>query len=270
MLAQFPFLRRIGERRLLHFCSNHSRALGPIPSSPSPSSSPSKDLQVNDKEITVNGIIYAKDAWTNVTPKVLSLLGRNLHLQKYHPLSHIRQRIVGFMYNHFPRRGKSPLFSVYDNLHPVVTTEQNFDSLLVPQDHPSRRKSDCYYLNQDHLFRAHTSAHQIDLIRAGLTNFLVVGDVYRRDEIDSTHYPVFHQVEGVRLCGHHEVFKDESTSKDYSMFETMGNWERTNEKQECHSRDAVYIMGQELKSCLLGLAQHLFGKSIHTCFNYRN
>ena len=33
----------------------------------------------------------------------------------------------------------------------------------------------------------------------GLDNFLVVGDVYRRDEIDSTHYPVFHQIEGVRL-----------------------------------------------------------------------
>jgi len=39
----------------------------------------------------------------------------------------------------------------------------------------------------------------------GLNNFLVVGDVYRRDEIDSTHYPVFHQVDGVRLCSKHEV-----------------------------------------------------------------
>ena len=49
------------------------------------------------------------------------------------------------------------------------------------------------------MLRAHTSAHQAELIKMGHDNFLVVGDVYRRDEIDSTHYPVFHQIEGVRL-----------------------------------------------------------------------
>ena len=42
--------------------------------------------------------------------------------------------------------------------------------------------------------RAHTSAHQTELIRMGLDNFLVCGDVYRRDAVDRTHYPVFHQV----------------------------------------------------------------------------
>merc|ERR1712025_498037 len=49
------------------------------------------------------------------------------------------------------------------------------------------------------MLRAHTSAHQSDLIKMGLDNFLVVGDVYRRDTIDATHYPVFHQMEGVRI-----------------------------------------------------------------------
>lgn len=44
------------------------------------------------------------------------------------------------------------------------------------------------------MLRAHTSAHQRDLIASGLDAFLVVGDVYRRDEIDKRHYPVFHQV----------------------------------------------------------------------------
>ena len=41
----------------------------------------------------------------------------------------------------------------------------------------------------------------------GLDNFLVVGDVYRRDEIDSSHYPVFHQIEGVRLVGESDLTK---------------------------------------------------------------
>lgn len=102
------------------------------------------------------------------------------------------------------RRG-NPIFSIYDNISPVVTLEQNFDSLLVPEAHVSRAPSESYYINSDYMLRAHTSAHQRDLIRSGLNAFLVIGDVYRRDAIDATHYPVFHQVEGVRLFSQNEV-----------------------------------------------------------------
>lgn len=48
---------------------------------------------------------------------------------------------------------------------------------------------------------------QCELMRMGFDNFLVIGDVYRRDEIDSSHYPVFHQVEGVRLFTKSDVSK---------------------------------------------------------------
>lgn len=252
MLTHFPTFRH---RMTCFFCSYRSKSNASIESA------------VN--ETWVGRTAYIKDSWTNVTPKILSLVGQNLHLQKYHPLSFIRQRIVDYIYNHFPRHGKSPLFSAYDDFSPVVSTQQNFDSLLIPPTHPSRNRSDCYYLNEEYLFRGHTSAHQVDLIKMGLSNFLVVGDVYRRDEIDSTHYPVFHQVEGVRLCAHNEVFKDESVSKELSLFE-KGRMERTPDKQECHTRDAVFVMSQELKSCLQGLAQHLFGKGSFLEFSIRS
>lgn len=61
---------------------------------------------------------------------------------------------------------------------------ENFDSLLIPEAHPSRRTSDTYYASDDFCLRAHTSAHQFELLKKGLDNFLIVGDVYRRDEID--------------------------------------------------------------------------------------
>lgn len=104
------------------------------------------------------------------------------------------------------------------------------DSLLIPPDHPSRKQGDNYYLNRwvtslvarsafgdttvaqktnyvrKTMLRAHTSAHQRELVRSGLDAFLVAGDVYRRDEIDTSHYPVFHQMEGVRLFSNHEVW----------------------------------------------------------------
>lgn len=151
------------------------------------------------------GKSHVPDSYSNVTKKVLSKVGEKLHNRRYHPLWLIKERVKDHFYKQYIGRFGTPHFSVYDDLSPVVTVEQNFDRLLIPQDHPSRKKGDNYYLNHTHMLRAHTSAHQWDLIHSGLDAFLVVGDVYRRDQIDSTHYPIFHQLEGVRLFSNHEV-----------------------------------------------------------------
>lgn len=150
--------------------------------------------QLVQSVIELNNNKYESDDYTNLTPKILSYLGRNIHLQKDHPLSIVRQKITTFFYQEYANPKGTPLFSVYDRLSPIVSTKQNFDSLLIPENHPSRAKSDCYYVNREYLLRAHCTAHQSDLLTSGLDNFLIVGDVYRRDEIDSTHFPVFHQV----------------------------------------------------------------------------
>lgn len=119
--------------------------------------------QVNSSEKTLDLFRqqYERDSWTNITPKILSHLDRNLHLKQNHPLSIIRKKIVNYFYGAYLNPRGNPLFSVYDNLSPVVSIEQNFDNLLIPKDHPSRAKSDCYYINKDYLLRAHTTAHQV-------------------------------------------------------------------------------------------------------------
>jgi phenylalanyl-tRNA synthetase alpha chain len=122
-----------------------------------------------------------------------------------------------------------PLFKIFDNFSPVVTTKANFDDLLIPANHVSRAMTDTFYLEPTKVLRTHTSAHQTQLLREGHSAFLVIGDCYRRDEIDSTHYPVFHQMEGVRL------------------------WNKSQVSQE----DVV----QNLKETLQGLALSLFGPS---------
>lgn len=82
-----------------------------------------------------------------------------------------------------------------------MSTKKNFDELNVPADHVSRSPSDTYYVNKGMVLRTHTSAHQCTIMRKcpEVDSFLVAGDCFRRDEIDSSHYPVFHQCEGVRL-----------------------------------------------------------------------
>ena len=163
-------------------------------------------LSSHRKTVTISGKVYECDSWTNVTDKVLLKIGKNLHNLEYHPLNLIRKRIENHFYVTQRDNQGMPRFSVIDNLCPVVTLHQNFESLLVAPDHPSRLPTDSYYINKNYLLRAHTTAHEEELMKAGYDAILVVGDVYRRDEIDATHYPVFHQMEGIRLFTQKEVF----------------------------------------------------------------
>ncbi|XP_012217419.1 probable phenylalanine--tRNA ligase, mitochondrial [Linepithema humile] len=218
------------------------------------------NVNKNVNELILLGQKYVTDDWTNVTPNVIAKLGKNLHTKQYHPLSHIRQRIVNYFYGQFRNKSGTPSFGIFDNICPIVTVAQNFDSLLVPKDHPSRKKTDCYFVNRDTLLRAHTTAHQAELISMGLNNFLVIGDVYRRDEVDSTHYPIFHQADAVRLRTSQEVFYSVNDSENLKLFEHRGI--ETSEKQGCHTLEAVKIMEQELKNTLIGLAKAIFGKDV--------
>jgi len=127
-----------------------------------------------------------------VPPNVLEATSRRLHLQKDHPVSITRQIIEA----RFP----PPTFSYHNSFHPVVSTFENFDSLGFPADHPGRNRSDTYYVNRETLLRTHTSAHELEVFRASETDgYLISADVYRRDAVDRTHFPVFHQMEGARV-----------------------------------------------------------------------
>lgn len=126
---------------------------------------------------------------SNIPASVERKRSAKLHLKEGSPIRLIKERI----YRYFQG------FKTFDELSEVVSVEDNFDLLLIPKDHPSRSRSDTYYLTPDTVLRTHTSAHQNELLARGETQFLVTGDVYRRDEIDRFHYPVFHQMEGVKL-----------------------------------------------------------------------
>ncbi|XP_057680183.1 phenylalanine--tRNA ligase, mitochondrial isoform X2 [Corythoichthys intestinalis] len=160
----------------------------------------------------------------------------------------------------YAARSGNPLFSAHDNLSPVVTTEQNFDSLLIPSGHPGRKRGDNYYLNRTTMLRSHTSAHQKELVSAGLDAFLLAGDVYRRDEIDASHYPVFHQMEGVRLFSNRQLFSGVAHGQDLNAFEAAGR--RTPQKQEVHSLEAVKLLESDLKTTLRALIGRLFGEGV--------
>ncbi|KAJ9170002.1 hypothetical protein P3X46_018139 [Hevea brasiliensis] len=187
--------------------------------------------------------VVRDDPTNNVPDTIFSKLGMQLHRRNQHPIGILKNAIYEYFDTNF-----STKFDKFDELCPLVSVKQNFDDVLVPADHVSRSYNDTYYVDSQTVLRCHTSAHQAELLREGHTHFLVTGDVYRRDSIDSTHYPVFHQMEGFRVFSPDE-------------------WEPS-------GLDATSYAAEDLKKCLEGLARHLFGavemRWIDTYFPFTN
>jgi len=184
-----------------------------------------KALSAMKREDVITG-----DPHNNVSDYIYQRLGINLHQRPDHPLG-ILKNVIG---DYFDSKFGNNSFKRFDDIHPIVSTFENFDSVLVPKDHISRSVNDTYYVNADSVLRCHTSAHQHEKLKGGEKQFLVTGDVYRRDTIDATHFPVFHQMEGVRVFDAAELNSDHLSE--------------------------VEVVSKELKETLEGLAQHLFGE----------
>src|SRR5712691_4651672 len=91
-------------------------------------------------------------------------------------------------------------YEVWDDRE-VETVEDNFTALNFPAWHPARSRRDSFYLSEDTLLRTETSPSQIHVMHARKPPIYMVsiGRVYRRDTIDATHYPTFHQFEGLAV-----------------------------------------------------------------------
>ena len=107
-----------------------------------------------------------------------------------HPLSSVRNRIVDF----FVSLG----FIVTDS--PEIETDYyNFEALNTPADHPARDVQDTFYITDHILLRSQTSTGQIRTMERIKPPIKMIspGRVYRADDLDATHSPMFHQIEGL-------------------------------------------------------------------------
>ena len=75
----------------------------------------------------------------------------------------------------------------------------NFEALNIPADHPAKDEQDTFYINGDILLRTQTSGVQVHEMEKGRLPIRMIapGRVFRSDEVDATHSPSFHQVEGL-------------------------------------------------------------------------
>ena len=75
----------------------------------------------------------------------------------------------------------------------------NFEALNIPSDHPAKDEQDTFYINSDILLRTQTSSVQVHVMEEQKPPIRIIapGRVFRADEVDATHSPSFHQIEGL-------------------------------------------------------------------------
>ena len=130
----------------------------------------------------------------------------------------------------------------------------NFEALNIPADHPAKDEQDTFYITGEFLLRTQTSGTQVHEMEKGKLpiRMLAPGRVFRADEVDATHSPSFHQIEGlvidknitfsdlkgtlaefarelfgedtkVKLRPHHFPFTEPSAEMDVSCFKCGGS-----------------------------------------------
>lgn len=154
----------------------------------------------------------------NIPPSISEKIGRNLYNIPNHPISIVKRMV----FDYFKGLAKIDIDS------PYVPIENNFDRLRVPQDHPSRQATDTFYHDDKTVLRTHMTCYLYPMghTSSGVSKlrYITCGDVYRKDAIDATHYPVFHQMDAFYIVD-----------------------------------DGVDVK-KDLRKQLTGLVKHLFGK----------
>ena len=120
----------------------------------------------------------------------------------------------------------------------------NFEKLNIPADQAAKDEQDTFYINKEIVLRTQTSPVQARVMEQGKLPIRMIspGRVFRSDEVDATHSPSFHQIEGLvidknisfadlkgtlevfpkELFGHHFPFTEPSAEVDVSCFKCGG------------------------------------------------
>ncbi len=152
-------------------------------------------LEVEDLKGSVEKVKGAAEALQAATAERspdLTLPGYRRPLGSIHPITRVQREIeeiflgLGFRVETGPE---------------VESVYYNFDALNIPENHPARDDMDSFYVESGGVLRTHTSPVQIRAMeKHGAPLYIIVpGKVYRRDNPDATHSPLFHQIEGLAV-----------------------------------------------------------------------
>lgn len=153
----------------------------------------------NEIRADIEGVIEAKkknlsDAAAQIKLKAetvdVTMPGKMKEIGRKHPLSHVLDEIKDIFIGMGFQIASGPEVE-YDHY--------NFEMLNMPKDHPARDTQDTFYITENILLRTQTSPVQVHVMENSPLPIKIIapGRVYRSDEVDATHSPLFHQIEGL-------------------------------------------------------------------------
>ena len=198
----------------------------------------------------------------------VTIPGKEVEMGHQHPMNKVLQEVKEI----FIGMG----YQIVDGPE-VEEADYNFTRLNIEEGHPSRDRSDTFYFNDDDsvLLRTQTSPIQIRVMenRQPPIRILAPGRVFRKDEADATHSPMFHQIEGlvvdegitmgdlkgaletlikrlygedavVRFRPHHFPFTEPSCEVDMQCFKCRGTGETNGQVcSTCHGEGWIELLG---------------------------
>ena len=150
--------------------------------------------EIEEKLEEAKASIGAKVLEAKLTSEAIDVTipGESISIGHQHPMNQVLQQIKDI----FVGMG----YTVVDGPE-VELADYNFTRLNIEEGHPSRDRSDTFYFTDDDsvLLRTQTSSMQIRYMENHQPPFcmLAPGRVFRKDEADATHSPMFHQIEGL-------------------------------------------------------------------------
>ncbi len=190
----------------------------------------------------------------------ITIPGKKVEIGKKHPITQTTEMITNIFLGLGYQIAEGP---------DIETVFNNFDALNAPEEHPSRDEQDTFYINENVVLRTQTSPVQIRVMKSRKPPIKIIcpGRVYRADDVDATHSPVFHQVEGlvvdknvtmgdltgtlklvakslfgentdIRLRPHHFPFTEPSAEVDVTCWTCMGKGCRV-----CKNEGWIEILG---------------------------
>jgi phenylalanyl-tRNA synthetase alpha chain len=122
----------------------------------------------------------------------VTLPGERFPLGHLHPITQTRRKIE----DAFLGLG----YEIRDDRE-IETVEYNFDKLAFAPTHPTRSPRQTFFFDENTVLRTETSPSQIHILeeKKPPVYMVSIGRTYRRDTIDATHYPIFHQFEGLAV-----------------------------------------------------------------------
>jgi len=163
-------------------------------------------------------------------------------LLSFPDLSRIKNSPIKFIVDRILAMSEFKDFDVIETPE-IVPADISFDFFDFAPDHPARKSTDTYFVDDKNVLRTHTTVmwyyylHDEKIKERIKKNeavgSLCFGKVYRKDEIDRSHFPVFHQIDGWYLC----------------------------------PREQKIITAEDLKNILIKIAQAIFGQDVKYRFN---